>query len=159
MSFLIFFTPGLLLLVLLLGWLLKRGWVGKQPDGESTSEEMLAELESAYLPRRRVEIRTQTEYLPFLLETLCEMADEGFGDRQLRMMLHRMNRPESSLPRRALFPILSRGRRSELDLSWTLDDSGRIRLFVLAAPELTRALRHHARRMPGASPVASGEGR
>ena len=63
-----------------LAWVLKWYW-GRRFDrlGESTSEEMLEELEKAYAVRRSILIRTPTEYLPFVFEGIREVVDGGCG--------------------------------------------------------------------------------
>jgi|GEM_PF-3481802 len=136
---------------LLLVWLLKRHWGRKYERlGESTSEEMLAELEREYVPRRRTVIRTQTEYLPYVFECIRENIESGFEDPQVQSLLRRIDFHRPDEERNAVFVVDVGGRPSDLRLRWTRDASDRIELHVQAAPPVIEALREHKKRIPRA---------
>lgn len=137
---------------LALGWLLRRRLLEKYERlGESTSDEMLAELAGAYAPRRGIRIVTPTEYLPFVFEGIREVVDGGFDDRQMRSLLERIDRHRPHDFRQAVFPVEVGGRRSDLLFQWSRDAGDRIRLRITAAPRIVRALREQKRRIPKAS--------
>lgn len=136
---------------LFLIWLLRRRCERKLDAlGECSSEEMLEELDSAFTPQARVTIRTQTEYLPFVIETIREQIDHGLEDQQVRTLIERIDHQRPHHERRAVFPVESKGVTSNLALEWVRDDRDRIELRVHAAPEIIRALREHKRRIPKA---------
>lgn len=144
-------AAGTMVLGLVFGFLLTRRYSRRyERQGEATSEEILAELKAAYLPRRLVEIRTQVEYLPFVFECILENVDSGFGEKQVRVLLTRIDAHRPLSVRNALFPIEIGGVRSDLDFEWKRDDLDRIRLQVLAVPKVARALKKHARTIPRA---------
>lgn len=126
----------------------KRRW-GRVYDGrEASSEEMLGELKQAYAPMRQTVIRTQTEYLPFLFECIRENIDEGFEDPQMISLLERIQLQKPDQERKAVFTIVSGGKRSELHLRWIRDACDRIELNFSGAPKIIRALRAYRRKIP-----------
>lgn len=137
------------------GWLmavwLKRRW-GGEPGMETSSEEILSELKSEFTPSRRTVIRTQTEYLPFLFEVIRENIDGGFGDPQMISLLERIQLHKPDQERRAVFTLVSEGKRSDLHLRWRRDAWDRIELRVQGAPHVVRALSEHKRKIPRALP-------
>jgi hypothetical protein len=141
--------------VLVLGWWIRRRLLTKYERlGESSSDEMLAELASAYAPRRGIRIVTPTEYLPFVFEGIREVVDGGFDDRQMRSLLERIDFHRPHDFRQAVFPVEVGGRRSDLLFQWSRDGGDRIRLRITAAPRIIQALRDQKRRIPKASFVA-----
>src|SRR5690606_17539997 len=129
-------------LLLVVGWMLKRRWARRyERMGESTSEEMLAELAGAYAPRRTIRIHTPTEYLPFVLESIREVVDSGFDDKQMLSLLQRVEIHRPHDERRAVFPVEVGGRRTDLLFVWSRDAADRMRLGITAAPTIIRALR------------------
>jgi hypothetical protein len=138
--------------ILALTWLLRRRLLTKYERlGESSSDEMLAELASAYAPRRGIRIVTPTEYLPFVFEGIREVVDGGFDDRQMRSLLERIDFHRPHDFRQAVFPVEVGGRRSDLLFQWSRDGGDRIRLRITAAPRIIQALRDQKRRIPKAS--------
>ena len=136
---------------LVFGWFLARAMEKRYDRGKlSSSDEILDELELAYTPRRGIEIRTPAEYLPFVFGCILENVDSGFEDRQVRTLLDRIVEEQPHLTRKALIPVKVSGVRSEIDLQWSRDNEDRVRLFVLAAPKVMRALRKQARSIPRA---------
>lgn len=136
---------------LMLIWLMKRRYAQKLDRlGECSSEEMLEELDSAFAPRGKVTIRTQTEYLPFLIEALREETDRGLDDQQVRSLIERIDHQRPHHERRAVFHVESHGVTSNLSLQWVRDDEDRIELKVHAAPEIVRALKNHKKTIPRA---------
>lgn len=134
---------GFLLLVVF-----KRRW-GRAYDGkEASSEEILNELKQAYAPSRRIVIRTQTEYLPFLFECIRENIDEGFEDPQMLSLLERIQLHKPDQERRAVFTVVSAGRRSDLHMRWIRDACDRIELHFQGDPKLIRALKEYRKRIP-----------
>lgn len=138
-------------LFLLLAWLIRRRLMAEYDRlGESSSEEMLDELESAYSPRQTIRIGTQTEYLPFVFESIRVIAENGFDDKQMHSLLERIEYHRPHEVRQALFPVEVAGKRSDLFLQWSRDASDRIQLRVTAAPKIIRALRDQKRKIPKA---------
>lgn len=131
---------------LIFGWMIAR-WLEKRYDrgNEASSEELLDELEMAYSSRRSFEIHAPPEYLPQVFGCMLDKIDSGFGEKHARQMLQRI---ESRGPSNALYPIRVNGIRSELELQWTREGDGRIRLLVLAVPKVIRALKREAKRLP-----------
>ena len=143
--------PAIVCCGLVFGWLLARALERRYDRGnKSTSEEILDELELAYTPRRGIEIRTQTEYLPFVFGCILENVDSGFEDKQVRTLLDRIVEQKPHMTRNALIPVKVSGVRSEIDLQWSRDSEDRVRIFVLAAPKVIRALKKHAKTIPRA---------
>ena len=129
----------------------KRRW-GHAYDGavETSSEEMLAELDREFTPFRRTTIRTQTEYLPFLFEVIRENIDSGFEDPQMYSLLQRIELHRPDEEKRAMFTVVSGLKRSDLHLRWVRDSCDRIQLRIQGAPGIIRALRDHKKRIPKA---------
>lgn len=120
--------------------------VYEAPD--TSSEEILSELKQAYMPSRQTVIRTQTEYLPFLFECIRENIDEGFEDPQMISLLERIQLHKPDQERKAVFTVVSSGKRSDLHMRWTRDACDRIELRVQGAPTIIRALRDHKKKVP-----------
>jgi hypothetical protein len=138
-------------LFLLLAWLIRRRLMTEFDRlGESSSEEMLGELETAYAVRQTVRIGTQTEYLPFVFESIREIAENGFDDKQMLSLLERIEYHRPHEVRQAVFPVEVAGKRSDLFLKWSRDASDRIELRVTAAPKIIRALREQKKKIPKA---------
>lgn len=139
---------------LVAAWLLRRYW-GRRYErlGEATSEEMLAELAEAYAPRRSILIHTPTEYLPFVFESVREVVDAGFGDRQMLSLLERIDFHRPYDERRAVFPVEVKGCTTDLLFEWSRDDGDRIRLRATAVPIIVRALREQKKKIPKAAPA------
>lgn len=134
---------------LVFGWFLARAMEKRYDRGKlSSSDEILDELELAYTPRRGIEIRTPAEYLPFVFGCILENVDSGFEDRQVRTLLDRIVEERPHLTRKALIPVKVSGVRSEIDLQWSRDNEDRVRLFVLAAPKVIRALKKKSKTIP-----------
>ena len=131
---------------LIFGWIFAR-WLEKRYDrgNKASSEELLDELEMAYSSRRSFEIHTPPEYLPQVFGCMLGQIDSGFGEKHARQMLQRI---EARGPSNALYPIRVNGIRSELEFQWTCDAGGRVRLLVLAVPNVIRALKREAKRLP-----------
>ncbi len=119
--------------------------------GEASSEEILAELKTAYQPAPRVHIQTQTEYLPFLIEKIRENIDSGLGDDQVQLLLERIENHRLGDERQAMFPIESSRGCSELRLSWICDEQQRIDLHIQGEPTIIRALRDLKKKIPKAT--------
>ena len=138
-------------LLVLLGWMIRRRIMAEYERlGESSSEEMLDELESAYSPRQTVRIGTQTEYLPFVFESIREIAETGFDDKEMLSLLERIDFHRPDEVRQAVFPVVVSGKTSDLFLQWSRDASDRIQLRVTAAPKIIRALRRQKKKIPKA---------
>ena len=137
---------------LVLAWIWRKRWLQRYERlGESTSEEMLAELEKAYAKRRGLTIRTSTEYLPFVFERIREIVDGGFEDKQMLSLLERIDHHRPHEERQAVFPVEVKGRTVDLHFKWARDEGDRIRLRVTAAPAIIRALREQQKKIPKAA--------
>lgn len=130
--------------------LLKRRWGRTYEGRQAGSQEILDELKSEFTPTRRTVIRTQTEYLPFLFESIRENIDGGIEDAQIISLLERIELHKPDHERSAMFSVISGGQRSDLHLRWTRDSWDRIELRIQGAPHIIRALREHKRRIPKA---------
>lgn len=143
--------PAIVCCGLIAGWILARALETRFYRGkQASSEEILDGLELAYTPRRGIEIRTQTEYLPYLFGCILENVDSGFEDKQVRNLLGRIEEQRPNGSKNALIPVKVSGVRSEIDLQWSRDSNDRVRLFVLAAPKVIRALKKQVRAIPRA---------
>jgi hypothetical protein len=137
---------------LAMAWWWRRRWIQHYERlGESTSEEMLEELESAYSVRRRITFRTSTEYLPFVFERIREVLDGGFEDKQMLSLLERIQIHRPYEERQAVFPVEVKGRTVDLHFRWARDEEDRIRLRVTAAPAIIRTLREQKKQIPKAA--------
>ncbi|WP_035612210.1 hypothetical protein [Haloferula sp. BvORR071] len=145
MSHLYLILPAIICCGLLAGWLLARSL---ERRSRGSSEEILDELELAYTPRRGIEIRTQSEYLPYVFGCILENVDSGFEDKQVKHLLDRIEEQRPNGSKNALFPVKVSGVRSEIDLQWSRDNEDRVRIFVLAAPKVIRALKKQVRTIP-----------
>lgn len=119
--------------------------------GEASSEEILAELKTAYKQAPRIRIQTQTEYLPFLIESIRENIESGLGDDQVQLLLERIENHRLGDERQAMFPIESSERSSDLRLSWTCDENQRIDLRIQGDPVIILALREFKKKIPKAT--------
>ncbi|BCX46958.1 hypothetical protein HAHE_08660 [Haloferula helveola] len=151
-----------LVLAVLIGWpvaMLLAWWMrrvcSRRLDrlGEASSEEMLSELESEYAPRPAIRIRTQTEYLPFLVECIREQVDSGLDDDKVRCLQERAEGSKPNEERVATFTVETAGTTDTLSIAWTRDESDRIDLRIRAAPRIIKALREHKKKVPRAKPV------
>ena len=135
---------------ILVVWLKRRWGRSYEGDKEAVSEEILAELKQEFPVYRRTVIRTQTEYLPFLFESIREIIDGGLEDPQVISLLDRIENHPPDQERRAMFSVVAAGRGSDLHLRWTRDACGRIELHVQGDPRIIRALNEHKKRIPKA---------
>lgn len=136
-------------LMLVVTWSLRRRWMRRfERLEETTAEEMLAELEGAYSPRRTIRIDTPTEYLPYVFESIREVVDAGFDDKQMLSLLERVEIHRPHDQRRAVFPVDVKGKRTDLLFVWSRDEVGRMRLGITASPAIIRALRAQKRKIP-----------
>lgn len=133
-------------------WLRRRALNRLDRMEESTSEEMLEELDKAWKPRPAITIRTQTEYLPFLVESIREVIDRGLDDDQVICLQERFEHSRPNESRTATFTVETRGQADTICFDWRRDDSDRIELRVRAAPAIVRALKAHRRKIPKARP-------
>lgn len=138
-------------LALAIAWYLRRR-LSRRFDrlGESTSEEVLDELDRHYPATLGIRIRTQTEYLPFVFECIREQVDSGFEDLQVRSLLQRIETHRPFEEKKAVFPIEVSQMSSDLRFQWIRDPSDRIELRIHSVPRVIRALRDHKRRIPRA---------
>lgn len=137
---------------IVLAWFFKRRLTDRYERlGESSSEEMLGELATAFNTRGRIDIRTPTEYLPFVFEGIREVTERGFDDKQMRSLLERIEVHRPHEFRQAVFPVDVGGRSSDLLFEWSRDAGGRIRLRITAAPRIIRALRVQKKKIPQAA--------
>jgi hypothetical protein len=134
----------------LIWWMRRRCAQKLDRLGECSSEEMLEELDAAYAPQGGITIRTQTEYLPFVVEAIREQIDRGLDDEKVRMLIERIDHQRPNLERHAVFPVEVDGDTSNLALQWVRDPQDRIELKVRAAPSIIRALRNHKKQIPRA---------
>lgn len=141
-------------LTLAMMWWMRRHCTRKLEQlGECSSEEILEELDSAYTPQAGITIRTQTEYLPFLVESIREQIDHGLDDQQVQSLIARIDHQRPHHERHAVFPVENGGITSNLALEWVRDTEDRIELKVRAAPDIIRALKKHKKRIPRAKPA------
>jgi len=134
-------------------WLRRRCERKLDRIGEASSEEILAELDSAYEPQSGITIRTQTEYLPFLVEAIREQIDRGLEDQQVQSLIERIDHQRPYHERHAVFPVENHGSTSNLSLKWVRDAQDRIEIKIRAAPGIIRALRSHKKQIPRAKPA------
>lgn len=118
--------------------------------GESSTEEMIEEMATSYAPSARVRIRTQTEYLPFILETIRENIDSGLDDLRVQTLLERVDNHHPGDERKAVFHVEVNAVTSDLRFRWTRDAQDRIDLIIHGDPDVIRALREQKRRIPKA---------
>jgi hypothetical protein len=151
-----------LIACVLIVWPLALGmiwWMRRRCDrklerlGECSSQEILEELNSAYAPQGGITIRTQTEYLPFLVESIREQINQGLDDQQVQSLIARIDHQRPHHERHAVFPVENDGTTSNLTLEWVRDTEDRIELKVRAAPAIIEALRKHKKRIPRAKPA------
>ncbi|MGB6223130.1 hypothetical protein [Haloferula sp.] len=140
-------------LLAITGILVMRRYYSRRLDrlGEASSEEMIKELDSAYRRAPRVRIQTQTEYLPFVIETIRENIDAGLADQQVETLLSRIENHRLGDERQAMFPVEVQNVSSELRLRWTCDAQYRIDLRIQGDPAIVAALQELKKRIPKAA--------
>jgi len=149
-------TPFLLVLgagsVTWIGSLIVR-WICNRPEKHSayTAEEIVEELETAFVERETFGICTTQEYLPILLEKIYASVDAGFPETQVAGILHRVANQQAIHPRSAIFPIRIGKVSSDLELQWVKPGGDDIHLLVIAVPEVIRELRKEAKQIPAAT--------
>jgi len=141
-----FIVPAILAGGLLLGWIIAR-WVERRIDRSrsATSEELLDELETACTPRRSFEVRVRPDHLKPFLSCVAEQVDCGFSPRHARHLLGRIQSLRDHTVRHTWYAVKVSGIRTNLDLQWSRDPDGRIRLLVLAVPKIIRELKKEAK--------------
>lgn len=134
-------------------WLLRRRY-SDQFDrlGETSSEQMLDELEKEWKPRPAITLRTQAEYLPFVIESVREVVDRGLDDDKMICLQERFENSRPNESRTATFTVEAAGRTDTLQFDWRRDDSDRIEIRVRAAPPIIRALKAQRRKVPKSRP-------
>lgn len=120
---------------------------------EASTEEILRELDREFTPSRRTTVRTQTEYLPFLLECIHKEVDSGFGETQMIWLLRRIEFHRPDEEKRAMFTVAIGKQRSDLHFRWVRDACDRILLRIQGDPDIIDALREHKKRIPRAIAV------
>ena len=136
-------------IVLIAAWGLNRRWrLRYERLGESSSEEIIDELQRAYTKRCCTVIRTSTEYLPFVFEWIREVVDSGFDELQTQTLLGRIDYHRPGDFRQAVFPVEVGGRTSDLLFQWSRDSGDRVRIRITAAPKVIRAIRLQKRKIP-----------
>ncbi|MBB5352181.1 hypothetical protein HNR46_002424 [Haloferula luteola] len=123
----------------------------EHPDS-LTSEELLDELRHGFIQRRKVTVRTHTEYLPFLIERIRETIDRGLGDDQVQSLLERIDLHKPGTHQKAMFPIECDGISSDLMLEWIRDSADRIELTIWAMRPVAKAVKKFAAGIPRAIP-------
>jgi len=139
-------VPAILAGGLLCGWIFAR-WLERRFDRSrsASSEELLDELETASTPRRSFEVRVRPDHVKAVLSCLVEQVDSGFGARHARHLLGRILSLRDHTVRHTWYAVKVNGIRTNLDLQWSRDPEGRIRLLVLAVPKIVRELKKQAR--------------
>lgn len=146
-----FLLPAIIACGLLLGWSLAH-WLERRSH-RACSVSLLDELEMAYTPRRSIELRCRPDRLARALACLAENIDRGFGPRHARRLHARITGHPGHAMHHAFFPVKVSGQRTQLDLQWSRDPDGRIRLLVLAVPPIIRALKQQQKAPPQAAPA------
>jgi len=151
-----FIVPAILAGGLLLGWIFAR-WLERRFDRSrsATSDELLDELETACTPRRSFEIRVQPDHLKPFLSCVAAQVDSGFSPRHARHLLGRILSLRDHTVRHTWYAVKVSGIRTNLDLQWSRDTDGRIRLLVLAVPKIIRELKKQAKVPVPAAPALS----
>ena len=151
-----FIVPAILAGGLLVGWIFAR-WLERRFDRSrsATSEELLDELETACTPRRSFEIRVRPDHLKPFLSCVAAQVDSGFSPRHARHLLGRILSLRDHTVRHTWYAVKVSGIRTNLDLQWSRDPDGRIRLLVLAVPKIIRELKKQAKVPVPAAPALS----
>ncbi|MEK7953388.1 hypothetical protein [Luteolibacter soli] len=146
--------PAILAGGLLFGWIIAR-WLERHFDRSrgASSEELLDELETACTPRRSFEVRVRPDLLKPFLSCVADEVDSGFSPRHARHLLGRILSLRDHVVRHTWYAVKVNGIRTNLDLQWSRDPDGRIRLLVLAVPKIIRALKKQAKVPVPAAPA------
>ncbi|MCW1922438.1 hypothetical protein OKA05_07720 [Luteolibacter arcticus] len=146
--------PAILAGGLFFGWIFAR-WLERRLDRSrnSSSEELLDELETACTPRRSFEIRVRPDHLKPFLSCVAEQVESGFSVRHARHLLGRILSLRDHMVRHTWYSVKVNGIRTNLDLQWSRDSDGRIRLLVLAVPKIIRELKKQAKVPAPAAPA------
>ncbi|RYD20360.1 MAG: hypothetical protein EOP88_15330 [Verrucomicrobiaceae bacterium] len=135
----------------LLVFIFKRRWDRAYDRAvDSSPDEILAEIDREFTLSRKTTIRTQTEYLPFLFESIRENIDSGFEDPQVISLLNRIETHRPGEKRSAVFSVMTGKKQSDIHMQWVRDSCDRIQLHIQGAPVIIRALRQHQLRIPRA---------
>jgi hypothetical protein len=105
----------------------------------------LDELETASTPRRSFEIHVRPDHLKPFLSCVAAQVDGGFSARHVRHLHGRILALRDYTVRHTWYAVKVNGIRTNLDLQWSRDMDGRIRLLVLAVPKIIRELKKQAK--------------
>jgi hypothetical protein len=149
-----FIVPAILAGGLLFGWIFAR-WLERRFDRSrsASSEELLDELETACTPRRSFEVRVRPEHLKPFLSRVAEQVESGFSDRHARHLHGRIVSRNDHAVHHTWYAVKVNRIRTNLDLQWSRDPDGRIRLLVLAVPKIIRELKKQAKAPVPAAPA------
>ena len=111
------------------------------------------ELETACTPRRSFEVRVRPDHLKPFLACVAAHVDSGFSARHARHLLGRIQSLRDYTVRHTWYSVKVNGIRTNLDLQWSRDPDGRIRLLVLAVPKIVRELKKQAKVPVPAAPA------
>ena len=152
-----FILPAIVTGGLILGWIIAR-WLERRFDRNrsTTSDELLDELETAFTPRRSLEVRLPPDRLKACLDCVAAHVESCFGPRQVRLLHRRLAALRDAAIHHAYFPVKVNGVRTNLDLQWSRDADGRVRLLVLAVPKIIRELKKQLK-VPPPAPVPPRE--
>ena len=127
----------------------------EHPDS-LTREELLEDLRHGFLKRHTITLHTQTEYLPFLIESIRETIDRGLSETQVQTLLVRIDHHRPGDIRNAVFPVECEGISSDLNFVWVRDSADRITIEITAIPRVIRALRRFRKSIPVSTPARRG---
>ncbi len=133
-------TTGLILLAMVLGRVLTE-WLANRPEKtpEYSREEILEEMEAAFVARDILTFSVRPESVRILLQRLTESVGLGFGSQQAETLTHRMLHQQAHDYYQAAFPIEVAGQASDLEFQWTRDEDA-IQIAICAVdPVLTFA--------------------
>ena len=102
-------------------------------------EELVDELNEAFVERYEIQITTTLEYLPLFLEKLAAPIGTGFPEAKIAGLIHRMSNQSTYRIRSAIFPVIVDGVASDLDFQWLRVSEERVQIRVEAVAEVIAA--------------------
>lgn len=141
----------------LLGTLLIK-WLSNRPldHKEYSPDEIIEELESAFVERSTAEVITTIEYLPMVFEKVSASIDTGFPDSQIAALIHRISTQKTYRVRSAVFPISINSVASDFDVQWVRPSEDKVQMRIEAVPELIRAIEQIGEVLPATAVANTG---
>ncbi len=115
-------------------------WLSNRPESraEYTQEEILAEIDAAYVDRGALSFSVHVRSVPVLLHRLTEAVGLGFSTRQADGLAYRVGHQQVNEFYHATYPVEVGGVASDLEFQWCREDEKTVRMAICAVDEILR---------------------